>query len=161
MQFDCVNKTAWKTEVNVLWHSTGFTSGLSVFFLSSLCLLVCVTTVDKNKAVVCCGFPWASCAVLCVKDDWKGQFWGLRCCLSKLRILLSFSVKSHTKIAQFNPLNAELNPISYMLALLAHHFLHVSRIRVKSLTLRLLMSYIYGAPILDVSRSHTTTQHSR
>jgi len=31
----------------------------------------------------------------------------------------------------------------------------------KPFTLRLLMSYIYGAPILDVSRSHTTTQHSR
>ena len=30
-----------------------------------------------------------------------------------------------------------------------------------TLTLRLLMSYICGAPILDVSRSHTTTQHSR
>ena len=61
-----------------------------------------------------------------------------------------------------NPLNPELNPICYLLALLrAHHFLHVSRIRVKSLTLRRLMSYIYGAPILDVSRSHTTTQHSR
>ena len=30
-----------------------------------------------------------------------------------------------------------------------------------SLTLRRVMSYIYGAPILDVSRSHTTTQHSR
>ena len=30
-----------------------------------------------------------------------------------------------------------------------------------SLKLRRLMSYIYGAPILDVSRSHTTTQHSR
>ena len=30
-----------------------------------------------------------------------------------------------------------------------------------TLTLRLLMSYIYGAPILDVSRSHTTTQQSR
>ena len=43
----------------------------------------------------------------------------------------------------FNPLNAKLNPICYLLALLAHHFLHVSRIRVKSLTLRLLMSYIY------------------
>ena len=42
-----------------------------------------------------------------------------------------------------NPLNAELNPICYLLALLAHHFLHVSRIRVKSLTLRLLMSYMY------------------
>jgi len=62
----------------------------------------------------------------------------------------------------FNPLNPELNPICYLLALLgAHHFLHVSRIRVKLLTLRRLMSYIYGAPILDVSRSHTTTQHSR
>jgi len=31
----------------------------------------------------------------------------------------------------------------------------------RTLTLRRLMSYIYGAPILDVSRSHTTTQHSR
>ena len=30
-----------------------------------------------------------------------------------------------------------------------------------ALTLRRLMSYIYGAPILDVSRSHTTTQHRR
>ena len=68
---------------------------------------------------------------------------------------------------KFNPLNPELNPICYSLALLAHHFLHVSRIRVKSLTLRLLMSYIYlyiyiyGAPILGVSRSYTTTQHSQ
>jgi hypothetical protein len=43
----------------------------------------------------------------------------------------------------FNPLNAELNPICYLLPLLAHHFLHISRIRVKLLTFRLLMSYIY------------------
>ena len=42
-----------------------------------------------------------------------------------------------------NPLNPDLNPICYLLELLAHHFLHVSRIRVKLLTLRLLMSYIY------------------
>ena len=61
-----------------------------------------------------------------------------------------------------NPLNPELNPICYLLALVgAHHFLHVSTIRVKLLTFRRLMSYVYGAPILDVSRSHTTTQHSR
>ena len=47
-------------------------------------------------------------------------------------------------ISVFNPLNTELNLICHLLALLgAHHFLHVSRIRVKSLTLRLLMSYIY------------------
>ena len=39
-------------------------------------------------------------------------------------------------ITGFNPLKPELNPICYFLALLAHHFLHVSRIRVKSLTLR-------------------------
>ena len=31
----------------------------------------------------------------------------------------------------FNPLNAELNPICHLLALLACHILHVSRIRVK------------------------------
>ena len=44
----------------------------------------------------------------------------------------------------FNPLNPELNPICYLLALLgAHHFLHVSRIRVKLLNFRLLMFYIY------------------
>ena len=61
-----------------------------------------------------------------------------------------------------NPLNPELNPICYLLALLgAHHFLRVGRIRVKLLTFRRLMSYIYGAPILDVSKSRTTTQHSR
>jgi len=46
-------------------------------------------------------------------------------------------------LVQLNPLNAELNPISYLLALLAQNFLHVSRIRVKSLTLTLLTSYIY------------------
>jgi hypothetical protein len=43
-----VKKTARKTELNVLWHSTGFPSGLSLF------CLVRVTTVDKNKAVLCC-----------------------------------------------------------------------------------------------------------
>ena len=42
-----------------------------------------------------------------------------------------------------NPLKPELNSICYLLALLAHHFLHVSRISVKSLTFRRLMSYIY------------------
>jgi hypothetical protein len=38
-----------------------------------------------------------------------------------------------------NPLSPKLNPICYLLALLAHDFLNFSRIRVKSLTLRLLM----------------------
>jgi len=47
-------------------------------------------------------------------------------------------------LVTINPLNPELNPICYLLALLgAHSFLHVSMIRVKSLTFRRLMSYIY------------------
>jgi hypothetical protein len=32
---------------------------------------------------------------------------------------------------------------------------------VQPLTLRVLISYIYGVHILDVSRSHTTTHHSQ
>jgi hypothetical protein len=47
----------------------------------------------------------------------------------------------------FNPLNAELNPIYYLLALLgAHHFLHISRIRIKwkiDLTLTSLNQWFY------------------
>jgi len=79
---------------------------------------------------------------------------------SKWSIVLKYAIKFELTI---NPLHPELNPICYLLALLAYHFLHFTRIMVKSLTLRLLVSYIYiyGAHILDVSRSHTTTQHSR
>jgi hypothetical protein len=37
-----------------------------------------------------------------------------------------------TENFEINPLNAELNPICHLLALLgAHHILHISRIRVK------------------------------
>ena len=43
----------------------------------------------------------------------------------------------YSYIRVFIPLKPELNPICYLLALLgAYHFLHVSRIRVKLLTLR-------------------------
>ena len=53
------------------------------------------------------------------------------------------NLKFETFKTLINPLKRELNPICYLLALLAHHFLHVSRVRVKSLTFRRLMSYIY------------------
>ena len=91
---------------------------------------------------------------------------GKKKCLCFCVIILTEIWGCIISVTCFNPLNAELNPICYLLALLrAHHFHHVSRIRVKLLTLRLLMSYIYiyiyiyiyGGPILDVSRSHTTT----
>ena len=66
------------------------------------------------------------------------------------------------KQEQINPLNPELNPICYLLALLGpHHFLHVSRIRVKSLTFRRLMSYIYMEHPFLMFLDHTTTQYSR
>ena len=87
-------------------------------------------------------------------DMWKYK-------LRHRKLDIGFCLELLLVLPLFNPLNLELNPICYLLALLAHYFLHVSRIRVKSLTLRLLISYIYGAPILDVSRSHTTMQHSR
>ena len=48
-----------------------------------------------------------------------------RCALSNLYV-------QYTAIHNFNPLNAKLNPICHLLALLgAHHILHVSRIKVK------------------------------
>ena len=54
-------------------------------------VLLCKKTARKTELNVC-GIPWVNCAVLYVKDDWKGQLWGPRYCLSKLRSLLSFSV---------------------------------------------------------------------
>ena len=89
--------------------------------------------------------------------------YGCNAVINKILFEEFFNYLEHTE-KSINPLNPELNPICYLLALLgAHHFLHVSRIRGKLLTFRRLMSYIYiyGAPILDVFRSHTTTQHSR
>jgi hypothetical protein len=42
------------------------------------------------------------------------------------------TILSTVKLCFFSPLNTELNPICHLLALLvAHHILHVSRIRVK------------------------------
>jgi len=57
------------------------------------------------------------------------------------RMFIRIGSFSERKLAvNINPLNPELNPICYLLALLgAHHFLHVSRIRVKILTFRLLI----------------------
>jgi transposase len=54
-----------------------------------------------------------------------------------------------------NPLSPELNPLCYLLALLgAHHFLHISRIRVKSLTFSLLI-HIYMERLFLMFLDHT------
>jgi hypothetical protein len=60
--------------MNVLWHSTGFPSGLSFLFVSSVCLLVRVTMVDKTKPVVCCLLAtWA--IMLSEKKKRKRKMW--------------------------------------------------------------------------------------
>ena len=50
------------------------------------------------------------------------------------------------RVSEINPLNAELNPTCYLLALLgAHHILHVSRIRVKELrNTRKIIRFVHG-----------------
>jgi len=49
----------------------------------------------------------------------------------------------------FNPLNAKLNPICHLLALIgAHHILHVSRIRV-NVNLKLLTTLINSAFVAE------------
>jgi len=89
------------------------------FFVSSVCLLVRSCNdlhASMNARVASLLFiledsvPWdaivlsvgklrklwdslSELAVLYVKDGWKGQFWGLHYCLSKLRSVLSFSVR--------------------------------------------------------------------
>ena len=75
------------------------------------------------------------------------EFTRIQCAHFKVNTKFSLSTSDKRKkrysAVHFNPLKPELNPICYLQALLAHHFLHVSRIRVKSLTFRRLMSYIY------------------
>jgi len=70
--------------------------------------------------------------------------------------MIQFLLNQTTIHGSINTLNAELDPICYLLALLgAHHFLHVSRIRVKSVTLRQLMSYIYMEHLFSMFLDHT------
>jgi len=51
-----------------------FPSGLSFFFISSVCLLVRVTVVDKNRAVVCCLLATLS-IMLSEKKKRKRKMW--------------------------------------------------------------------------------------
>ena len=126
---------------------------LACFFLFSANFViscVCSTFFPRTFAFTCCKFQYLQTSLNSSTDIFALTF----CNSNLLR-----SVNSHNSVFiiisifhsilclplhPFNPLNAELNPICCLLALLgAHHFLHVSRIRVKLLTLRWLMPYIY------------------
>jgi hypothetical protein len=66
--------TDYRAELNVLWHSTGFPSGMSGFFVSPVCLLVHVTMVDKNKTVVYCSLA-TSAIMLSKTKKRKRKMW--------------------------------------------------------------------------------------
>ena len=134
-----------KKQCYTLWSFTNFLILFQFFFFNFLALLVFYVPSESGEKVTLGISALLSMTVF----------------LMTIRESLPPTEKTPLISEFINPLKPELNPICYLLALLAHHFLHVSRIRVKSLTFRRLMSYIYAAPILDVSRSHTTTQHSR
>jgi len=89
--------------------------------------------------------PWTSPRLLDVRVLWKvGNF--LNDWLLRERVSCEVGANNSAEFLEHigvNPLKPELNAICYLLALLAHHFLHFSRIRVKLLTFRRLMSYVY------------------
>jgi len=56
---------------------------LSVFFVSSVCLLVRVTVVDKNKAVVCCLLA-TSAIMLSEKKNRNRKMWSKKWYLKRI-----------------------------------------------------------------------------
>jgi len=88
-------------------------------------------------------------STVCSYLQWTGirGMWNV-CTLSSHSRPKSSGLSLHSRLSKQNPIWISFCPLCAPHAPLV-------------LTLRRLMSYIYGAPILDVSRSHTTTQHSR
>jgi hypothetical protein len=69
--------------MNILWHNIGFPTGLSVFFVSSVCLLVRVTVMDKNKSVVWCLLV-TSAIMLSEKKKRKRKMWSKKWYLNRI-----------------------------------------------------------------------------
>ena len=68
MQSNCVKNCTKTTEYSLAQHR------FPIRFVSSMCLLVCVTVVDKNKAVVCCLLA-TSAVMLSEKKKRKRKMW--------------------------------------------------------------------------------------
>ena len=105
------------------------------------CVVLCIVCVD---CVVLCIVCVQMCTVLLPPS--VNPIAVIKYIISYIKApgRITKSSEGSEQIKIINSLNPELNPICYLLVLLgAHHFLHVSRIRVKLLTFRLLMSYIY------------------
>jgi len=71
---------------------------------------------------------------------------------NNLKITIFFQRHKYQDLTQYTSVTTNFK---------SSHGHHVRINNGKELTLRLLMSHIYAAPILDVSRSHTTTHHGR
>ena len=94
--------------------------------------------------------------LLMVKDQYVHTAWHRAAetgSLDELEILWSCAKETELNTDELLLAQNEERNTAWEVAAQTGHF--------EVLTLRRLMSYIYGAPILDVSRSHTTTQHSR
>jgi len=70
-------------------------------------------------------------------NGWEAFRVGLDMAVSYSSVPISYIRKILHKCLNINPLNADLNPICHLLALLgARHILHVSRIRVNAYSTR-------------------------
>ena len=99
------------------------------------------------------------------KDLWATQMFFTPTFLILTYFLLCSTLVHSTVKPVLNGISRDQNifPLKPGFRLIKVHYIQYKKLNqdTQTLTLRWLMSYIYGAPILDVSRSHTTTQHSR
>ena len=136
----------------------GWTVDFNVSFLESFCLLF---TCAYNPFISERNYPPSSISkntflcllrIRCCKFCWLNILLFLRANYSQVYICLVDKGAMYIRVTLY---------CGHLIILTLFHFGICCTVFV--LTLRWLMSYIYiyGAPILDVSRSHTTTQHSR
>ena len=100
-----------------------------------------------------------SCCHISTHRVWRRRWKVLLGAFAKLRrTTVSFVMSAYRSVRPHGTTRLPLHGSSWNL--IFEYFPKACR-ENSGLTPRRLMSYIYGAPILDVSRSHTTTQHSR
>jgi len=111
-------------------------------------------------SVICLGYLVTHGARQFTSSDEKRRT--LNAILRQLYLSLSLShTHTHTHTTYFNPLNAELNRICHLLALLgAHLILHVSGLRVTlSANPRLRLPAVFSNEMLLISQFHPQVNH--
>jgi len=127
-----------------------------------LCYLACIVL----QCVYCC-LTYFSCRMLARSQYPEGPATGhIRTGFSWFpcvyKRMLKWFPRFQVATACFSCSPPDLNFLDPYFIFMYTHYNHCHRVTAHlQLTLRRLTSYIYGAPILDVSRSQTATQHSR